>query len=50
MDHVADAVHVEDHEILPIGIHHAFEFADQFSVRSSGHPGAAEQNPGSLSD
>ena len=28
MDHVADAVHVEDHEILAVGIDHAFEFAD----------------------
>ena len=28
MDHVADALHVEDHEVVAIGIDDAFEFAD----------------------
>jgi hypothetical protein len=30
MHDVADAMHVEDHEILAMGIDDAFEFADHF--------------------
>jgi hypothetical protein len=32
MDHVADALHVHDHEVLAIGIHDALELADHLSV------------------
>ena len=38
MDHVADAVHVEDHEILAVGIDHALEFADHVCLCSYAHP------------
>jgi hypothetical protein len=35
MDHVADALDVEDDEVVAVRIHHAFKFADQLSLRSS---------------
>jgi hypothetical protein len=42
VDHVADPMHVEDHEILAIGIHHAFEFADHVSPCSCFPPPCGE--------
>jgi hypothetical protein len=44
MDHIADALHVDDHEVLAIGIHDAFELADHGGLRSCNggdHAGAS---------
>ena len=45
MDHVADALHVEDHEVVAIGIDDAFEFADQVSLPLIVIPGPRQRNP-----
>ena len=45
MDHVADAMHVEDHEILAVGIDHAFEFADHVLLPSTVIPASEGGDP-----